>query len=532
MTSIPKLSLSHLKHKNLGVKQMKKAIKLLCLIIVLVLIIPGAVLAREGDCGYEGGISSGEAPGKTSFEYQEVSFITGEPLVFKGTLTIKRSTKQDSTILTYTYSLRNVDRAATLTRTQVYETKTTKEYNGQLTEKTTLTRKPTETIRIGGATYTLRDCDFTRSNLIDPKPAINYYAGEIWWKKVYQTGTQANGGTITVEATGSFYGYDQYWGTSEVQTLRYLIKSEQRKGKDVDEWGGTANIALSSTTVKRIGFVENEPQQISFDGGYVQTQYNNSVLKYDCQLPEFDSKGIATDKMLARDGSLQIETFPVKTRLPVPNIKHLRGHWAENDIRILYSLEVFKGDDSSFNPQHIMQRAEFAAAIIRAAREVPAQAEASKTPARTTPASSKNKKEPVVSPFKDVSVDNKYFNEINEAFKRGIINGVGNERFDPNGFITTADAVVVFIRAVGLENLGPDTGAVTTFRDNDLIPSHARNAIYVAQKIGLIKGDNRGYLNPNEFLTKGRAAALINRFIDYMRSDIGKDYRERIINYQ
>ena len=63
------------------------------------------------------------------------------------------------------------------------------------------------------------------------------------------------------------------------------------------------------------------------------------------------------------------------------------------------------------------------------------------------------------------------------------------------------------------------------------IPKYARNSVYVAQKIGLIIGDERGYLKPMEYITKGRAAVIINKYINYMREDLKKDYRERIINY-
>ena len=54
---------------------------------------------------------------------------------------------------------------------------------------------------------------------------------------------------------------------------------------------------------------------------------------------------------------------------------------------------------------------------------------------------------------------------------------------------------------------------------------------FILLKIGLIIGDERGYLKPMEYITKGRAAVIINKYIDYMREDLKKDYRERLINY-
>ncbi|MCX8129083.1 MAG: S-layer homology domain-containing protein [Clostridia bacterium] len=508
----------------------------LCIIICFSMIVPSSVSARMGDSGYEGGISSGEAPNKALFDYQEVCFISGEPIVLKGTVLIKKSLKQDNKstakqevlTTTYTYNLKNTDKAATLTRVMILSTKLLKKENGQTVEETSLARIPSETIKIKNATYTLKNYDFSRTNLIDPKPAINYYAGNLWGRKTYQmgTGTASGSGKVIVEETGEFYGYDQYWGTTEAQIIDYTILNEQKKGDINDVWGGTASIKLSSTTTKEVEFVESIPNQISFKGGYIQKQHNEGIMEYSCKLPEFDQNGVSTDTMIDTDNSLKIESFPVQTRLGIPNVNHLRGHWAENYVKLLYSLEVFRGNDSTFKPEQYISRAEFAAAITEAAKEVPVDpAMVSKTAKKTD----KNKK--IESPFNDVSVDNLYFNQIDSAYKRGLMGGVGNNNFSPNGYLTVSDAVTILIRALGLESMAPNPEPVTTFKDNDKIPSHAKKAIYVAEKIGLVEADTRGYLNPSQKLTKAKVSIMFTKFIEYMQNGIKKDYRERIVNY-
>ena len=510
---------------------MKRIFKLaLCLTVAVGLHLPVAVQAKQGDSGYEGGISSGEAPGKTVMQYQEVSFVTGEPVVFDGTVVVKRSTKQDLVTTTYTYSLKNMEKQATLTRILNYSTKITKKPNGQTVEETTLTGKPSEIVRIGGKTYTLTNYDFSKSNLIDPRPAVNYFAGNTWGKKEYQTGT-TEGTTVTVEATGNYYGYDQYWGTAEAQIINYIVQAKDVADGQTEAWGGTASVTVSSTTSKRVKYVENDPQVISFEGGYVQSQFNSSIMEYTSRLPEFDSKGIATDVILETRNTLKLESFPQQKRLPVPDISHLRGHWAEEDIKTMYSLEIFKEDSTSLNPDEYITKAEFIAAMVEAAKEVPKDTTATTGPTRPV-TGTKPKKEEIVSPFTDVPVDSKYFTQIDSAYKRGMVAGKGDGTFGAEEHLTMADAITVFIKAIGLESIAPGLHPVTTFKDNDQIPDYARRAAYVAQKIGLIKGDTRGYLNPDQRLTKGQAAAMINRFISYMREDIRKDYRERIVAYQ
>lgn len=508
---------------------MRRFVLALLIIALTTAVIPFQAYAREGVCGYEGGISSGEVPGNASYDYKEVSFISGKPVVFEGTLLIKKSQKQDKLTSTYTYNLRNGEN--TLTRVLVFSTESEVKGNGQITESVSLT-SARETVRIDGVTYNItnrNNYQFTSSNLIDPRPAINYHAGSMWSRKVYQVGAANDGSTVTVECTGTFYGYDQYWGNAESLLLDYVISGEQNTSDGVDIWGGTASISISSTSTEQLIYQENKPNQISFSGSYVQSRMNSSVMEYSCMLPEFDSKGISTDHIVTYSDSLSIETFPTQKRLPFADLKNIRGHWAENEIQVMFGLEVFKGSGSEFLPDNYMSRAEFAAAIINIIKEVP------KDPALVTrtPASSRRttSKEVVVSPFDDVSIGNIYFNEIKSAYDRGILNGKGNNRFAPNDYMTRADATVAFIRALGFESLAPAPVAVTSFRDNDLIPEHARNAAYVAQKIGLIQSDSKGNMNPNKRLTKADSAVMFNNFIRYLQIGIRKDYRERLLNY-
>lgn len=442
---------------------------------------------------------------------------------------IKKSLRNDTVTTTYIYNLTNPDKAAVLTRVFSFSTKTTQKDNGQKIEETELTGRPVESVKFGTTVYTLRSYDFTCSNVIDLKPSINYYAGNVWGKKTYNIGAAATGGgTVTVEETGDFYGYEQYWGTADVKAMDYTITGEQLKNGKTDKWEGTAGVNLSSTTTKQLSYVENKPDQISFTGGYLETQHNNSILEYKSKLPEFDKDGVSTDNLLEKSGNLKLESFPTQKRLIVPNMSQLKGHWAEEDIKMLFSLEILKGNAAAFNPEQYISRAEFAALVVAAAKEVPPDPALAKTTRSTT---SKGKKTEVVSPFIDVSTDNEYFNQIDSAFKRGLMDGSGGNKFSPDTTMTLANAVTVFIRALGLDGLAPNPAPLTSFKDNDKIPQYARTALYVAEKIGLIQGDDRGYLNPNDKLTKGRAAVLVNTLINYMREGIREDYRERAVNY-
>jgi N-acetylmuramoyl-L-alanine amidase len=513
---------------------MRRSVKaVLCFLILICVIMPGPVYGGSEDMGFEGGISSGDASAKTPLQYQEVCLVSGEAIVLKGTLTVKKTIKQGTVSATYTYALENPDKNATLKRTFTYNTKLTEKDNNQIVAETSPYGKFVETISINGSTYTLSKFDFSRSSLIDSRPAINYYAGNLSGRKVYKiasgNSSQSDEGSVTLDVTGNFYGYDQYWGTAEAQELKYVIQSEKKNGTKVDKWGGTADVTLATSTEKQIKYVDNKPNEISFEGGYVQVQNYSSIMEYSTRLPEFDSSGKASDNLIEKKDSIKLETFPVQTRLPVPDLKHLKGHWSYNDIQTLYSLEVLKGNASTFNPAQYMTRAEFARAVVQAAKEVPDNPYL--TGKTTTAKSAKTSGKTVNMPFEDVPKDSVYLNDINSAYERGLVNGKGEGIFAPDDYLTVAEALTIFIRALGLEGLAPASGAITSFRDNDSIPGYARNAACVAEIIGLIYGDDKGYLNPGEKLTNARASALINRFIGYMREGIRKDYKEKILNF-
>jgi len=510
-------------------KSSKKVNVFIIAAIVLLVIMPKPVSAM-GNCGYEGGISSGGSQNQTivSLEYQEVCVLSGKPFILKGELSIRTTNRTNSIRKTYTYNLENLSMNATLKRTVVLETTTTEKSNGQAIEDTVLAAKPSEVVRIGDKTYTLKSHDMSISALVDKKPAIRYSAGNLWGKKTYQVSNGSSSGTVTVELIGNLYSYDQYWSTTETGIINYIVQSEEIKGDTTDRWGGTGTVTLCASSTKQMKYVENLPDQISFEGGYVETVYNNSILEYDFKMPEFDAEGISTDRIIGIKDTIKMESFPVQKRLPAPNLAHLRGHWAENDIKALFSLEVFSGDPASFNPAQYISRQEFVAALEKAAKEV-----ADETANTRTSITSRNKtrEEKVQSPFIDVMPGNPYFESIIKAYKRGLVNGKGYDVFAPEDFVSLADAITMFIRAVGLEIMAPNPGAVTLFKDNDRIPAYARNAVYIAQRIGLVQGDDRGYIHAEEYITKDKAAALINRFINYMRTGIQEDYRERIIDF-
>lgn len=335
------------------------------MVTLVCLLQPLQIFAQKAELSYEGGIFSVSKDEKVPLEYKEVCFITGEPIVFSGTVTVKKTVRQDVTNVAFTYNLKNVERSAILTRNLSYDIKSIKTEDEQTIEEMSFSKKPSETLRINNDIYVLRNYEFSHSKIIDKMPIIDYSAGNMWGRKTYQIGNANSGGTVTVEITGKVFGYDQNWGSIETAILNYEINSERRNGDTFDRWGGSAKVTISSSITKEIKFMQNIPEQISFEGGYVKTCNNSSILEYYCSLPEFDSKGISNYKMIETRDSLKLETFPEQTRLPVHDLSYLRGHWVEEEIKMLYSLGAFNDDGDKFNPGDFITRAEFTAALVK-----------------------------------------------------------------------------------------------------------------------------------------------------------------------
>jgi len=511
--------------------------KRICLSLVFAMLLtlaaPGLTFARQGDGGYEGGISSGETANTTlskiSYQYQEPCFLSGTPIVLSGTLSIKKTPKTDAKTniqtltTTYTYSLKN-GTANTMTRNLTFVTTITPKNNGQKTESTQLT-KATEKLKINNVNYniaSITDYEFSKSVLNDIKPAVNYFAGNyLWSKKTYRNTTNSN--TTVVESTGKYYGYDEYWSSAEAQLIKQTI-SQCTPGQTPIIVGDIV-IDLSSTTNKELKYFENKPDQISFAGGYVQTQKNENILKYTANLTELDKKKLPTSKSVKFEDSLKLESFPTQISLISPNLNQLKGHPSEESISLLFGLEAFK-EAIDFDPQEYMSRAEFIDAFVNVAKAVPLDpALKAKQPTRGT--------KPVTpqSLFTDISIDHVFFTSINEAATRGIISGNGKSEFKPDALITVAQAVTMMINSMGLNGLAPNPAAVTSFKDNDIIPSYARPSMYVAEKIGLIQEDAKGNIHPNDKITKAKAADMMKAYIDYMSSGIRSDYMDKIVSY-
>lgn len=107
--------------------------------------------------------------------------------------------------------------------------------------------------------------------------------------------------------------------------------------------------------------------------------------------------------------------------------------------------------------------------------------------------------------------------DINATYQRGWMLGTAEGQFAPNKSLTRAEATVVLVRALGLENLSSNN--LSGFSDVGA-SSWAREEIEIAFQNGLVSGTSPGYFSPSKPLTRAEMAALLNRILKFNDSVI------------
>ncbi|MEW6661703.1 MAG: S-layer homology domain-containing protein [Bacillota bacterium] len=469
----------------------------------------------------EGGIANEQ-------EYREVLWVTGRPILLTGKVKETVTAGKDGSVtyrLTYT-NLGNQEHKIAVTRSLTFVASQEQKDN----QRISVTRLTSfrETISVDKDRYVLEDYQFAHSAITDQQPVVGYHSANWTARKTYNV--NKNAGKAVVETWGSSVGYQHNWGKTVTHridgTVNFDGKVTVDKNQHNTNWAGSFQVNLSNSHTRRLAYQPNEPSQISFAGGYLEVRQDTGTLQYNCNLPNLEKGLVKDSRRLQEAGSRQLASLPRQQRLPVPLLRDIQGHWALEDILSLASLEAFPGGGEYFGPRLPMLRGDFAKAlVVITGLSLPVPPPAPKGTTRTVP----QPEQPV---FADVTADDPFYYHYKAVFQAGLMQGTGPGLFSPQQSLTRAQAITIMVRALGLENTAPVTQGKTSFRDDAAIPVWARDAVFVAHRLGLVKGDDYGYVLPNQVMTRAEAAAFLNRFIRYLQTEMKAEYRERILNYR
>ena len=510
--------------------------KLTAGILILLMLIQTFGAASHADVIWMDGGLIGDPMISGSNEYQELTFITGEPVLLKGSVKLPVVPTDKATYsLKYTFELTNAAKGITLERDVTFDVTKVESADITQTKYEKKLTKYTETITTNSGVFTLGKYTFSDSRLEDNTPAVDYFSGlnSTTERTYYINGDyMTNQGYVTYNIDyDTIVGYKHLYGNNETvvvnQEIRYYTPNPSYDPKvynsqEYNVWTGTVDIGMSSSENVHFEYQYTDPQAISFRGSYFKVTSVDNVLTYKYSLPIVNSGVVDLTSTRRNIGEVNLsETYePSTTTLVSPKIRDIGGHWAEDEIFLLTSMEIFDVDKEYFVPTATISRLDFGKAMVVAIH--------GPLPEPTSTEVIKRMRPGVETPFLDIMVTDPDYHYIQYIKDNDIMTGK-NGYFEGGHRLTRSEAITIMIKCLGLQYMAPAPPYKTAFTDDKAIQEWAKDYIYMANEIGLVSGTPEGYINPNRYVRKDEAAAMINSFINHLKDQITYDYREKIL---
>ena len=182
-----------------------------------------------------------------------------------------------------------------------------------------------------------------------------------------------------------------------------------------------------------------------------------------------------------------------------PNPKQfgdIAGHWAVNNIEFIAEREAYLGfPDGSFRPNAQVTRAMFATVLSRLVLE-----DLSGYDDRA---------------FDDVDPGSWYGPAVAWAYENGVVEGIGEGLFNPDGNVTRQDMLLMvarFIDAFEIELVAGDDEI--SFADEDLIGAWAADSVARMCGYNIVTGRPGNMFDPRGFSTRAEVAAVLCRLVE------------------
>ncbi|UKS25361.1 S-layer homology domain-containing protein [Paenibacillus sp. HWE-109] len=251
--------------------------------------------------------------------------------------------------------------------------------------------------------------------------------------------------------------------------------------------GRTIEIAQFSNYVERMLPIEDQA-----DAGQITTAV---VIDPDGTLRHVPTKIVNLDgKYWAQINSLTNSVyFLIAHRIAFGDVQ---DHWAKKEVTNLAARMVIQGqDDTHFNPDQDITRAEFTAIIVRALGLKPQNGS---------------------SQFADVTPTAWYHDAIQTAAAYHLIGGYEDGTFRPANTINREQAMMIMANAMKLtgmkENL-PDAALLAKYQDADQVSEWAQRNLAICLQGGIIAGRTDSTLAPKGQLTRAEVAVMSQRLL-------------------
>lgn len=194
-------------------------------------------------------------------------------------------------------------------------------------------------------------------------------------------------------------------------------------------------------------------------------------------------------------GADHLSVYGVGYQSPSEKYTDIANHWAKESIDYAVRRGLFSGTtDTTFSPNAAVDRGMLVTVLGKLAG---ADVSTYKT-----------------SSFSDVAAGEYYLPYVEWAYKKGIVQGVGNNMFAPERAVTREEIAVI------LTNYAKTTGytlpvirETVTFADSSAISGTYKDAVNSMQQAGIMVGELNNKFNPKASATRAEVATMLHRYI-------------------
>ena len=287
--------------------------------------------------------------------------------------------------------------------------------------------------------------------------------------------------TIVIEVTGT----SKLTGVElDIHKVTVVLPGETTKDKALIVDLG-AGVKTSSAQVEGgLIWTSSDPSIVTVDG--------NGVVRY----AEGVKAGTATITVTAGRYSDTCEVTVIDPDIvkPNPTIKFVDvadKAWYHDDVYAAAEKGLMTGiGDNKFAPAQNLQRSQVAQIVWNMAGNPTPKAEAT--------------------PFTDVASTAWYAQPVAWAYQNEIIDGMTKTTFEPTASIRREDFVLMLYRQAGTPSVADVD--MSKYADASSVDSWATDAVKWAVKNDILRGDEKGNLNPKANITRAEAAAVLVRY--------------------
>ncbi len=172
--------------------------------------------------------------------------------------------------------------------------------------------------------------------------------------------------------------------------------------------------------------------------------------------------------------------------------------WAKEAIEALYSEGIISGRGNKlFAPDDFVTRAEFTKMLVMSTQVLSNTAKCS---------------------FNDAKEQDWFYEYVASAYENGFVEGDGNNKFNPDAYISREDIATILYRAVKVKgNNLKKVSEYSQFNDYDLISHYAQEAIKELKSAGVINGMEDNTFRPKSNATRAQAAVMLWAYLNAIR---------------